>query len=224
MALRTLPADAPLAPVEAEGGRTMLVPRITVEEYADLMRTAGLDFEKGWELIDGHIRRVDKSGPGEDPNTVNPPHPFVVRRIARLSHRFDGTGCHLRHEADLILGDYDQPQPDAAVVRGEDTDYLASHPRVGDALCVIEVSDASESFDLNAKLRRYAAAGVGMYVVLRVRRRDCLVLTDPAADGYATRRTLSAGDVLSLPTVTAGVTVDVPLNDLLPPVGVTMPA
>ncbi len=216
MATLTLPEDAP-ADIAEVNGDVGMVPRITIEEYHDLMRVVGLDEEKGWELIDGLIRRVDKSGPGEAKTVINPLHAFVTGRLGRLMPRFDGTGCHIRIESPDRLGERDEPEPDAAIVRGNDTDYIARHPTAADTLCIIEASDSSESFDLNKKQRRYALAGVPVYVVLRLRRRNAIVLRQPEGDHYADRRELSIDAILSLPTAMEQTTVDTPLADLLPP-------
>ena len=216
MATLTLPQGAPLKAVGADDVGAALVPRITASEYLDLMDRVGLGGDNRWELVDGYIRRVDKSGPGEPRTTVNPLHNFVSRRLARLAPRFEPHGCHLRAEMDVALTDDDVPIPDASVVVGDEFRYLRAHPRPHEVLCVIEVADSSESFDLGDKLRHYAAAGIGTYVVLRLRAGSAVVLTEPSADGYATRRDLSIDDALSLPTAD-GTGVDVPLIDLLPP-------
>ena len=216
MATLTLPDDSPLNVAEIDGDVGM-IPRITVGEYHDLMRSVGLDEEKGWELIDGVIRRVDKSGPGEAKTVINPLHSFVTGRLADLRPRFRAHDCVLRVESPDRIGERDEPEPDAAIVVGSDVMYLTRHPTAAETLCVIEASDSSITFDLNKKLRRYATAGIRMYVVLRLRRGDAVVLTNPHADRYATRDELTVHDTLSLPTADPGVTIDVPLADLLPP-------
>ena len=216
MATLTLPKGAPLKAVGADDVGAALVPRITAAEYLDLMDRVGLGGDNRWELVDGYIRRVDKSGPGEPRTAVNPLHPYTTNGLVRAAARFDPHGCHLRIGSDVFLNDHDVPIPDASVVVGDEFRYLRAHPKPHEVLCVIEVADSSESFDLGDKLRRYAAAGIGTYVVLRLRAASAVVLTEPSADGYATRRDLSIDDALALPTA-AGASVDVPLRDLLPP-------
>ena len=211
-----LPEDGPLTTADRIEGPDTLVPRITAAEYYDLMDRVGLGGQNSWELIDGFIRRIDKSGPGQPRTTMDPLHHYAIDGLADLKPRFKPHGCYLRIEADVAIDDRTAPIPDGAIAVGDRSRYTTRHPTSADLLCVIEASYSSEPFDLNDKLRRYAAAGIPMYVVLRLRGRSAVVLSDPSGDGYATRRELAAGDTLSLPTA-AGAGVDVPLADLLPP-------
>jgi hypothetical protein len=98
---------------------------------------------------------------------------------------------------------------------GNRRDYRRRHPEPHETLCVIEVADSSEVTDLGDKAHRYAVAGMPMLVVIRVRKSDAVVLTEPTLDGFQQRVEVTLGSVLRLPTATDA-TVDVPLADLLP--------
>jgi Uma2 family endonuclease len=202
------------------GGPTTLVPRLTVPQYYDLMAQIGLGGQSQWELIDGYIRLIDRSGPDQQPTEMGPFHKYVCGMLSRHVLRFDGLGCHLDVQTDVLLDDDSAPIPDGAVVVGHPADYLSGHPTPEHTLCIIEVADSSLGFDLGEKLARYAAAGERMYVVIRVRERSAVVFTDPSGEGYRTSRELTEDDILRLPTATE-TTVDVPLADLLPPPSAT---
>ena len=190
---------------------------MTVGQYATPMETDPRGYENRWEFIDGHVRRINRGGPGFPSPDASPRHEYVCEGLVDLRPRFADTGSFLRGRADVVLDGRNQPVPDASVVHGSPLDYLRAHPTAADVLCVVEVADDSEASDLCDKLRLYARSDIPMYVVLRLRGRSAVVLTGPSGDGYANRRELSADDVLSLPTAAEGVTVDVPLSDLLPP-------
>jgi len=66
----------------------------------------------------------------------------------------------LRVEAPLDLGPAHEPVPDLALVAGRDDDYRHAHPTAAETALVIEVADSNPMFDLEAKARPYAAAGI----------------------------------------------------------------
>ncbi len=214
MAATTLQGERRFAVIEADWGPTM-VPRLTVDEYYELMDRIGMGGQNQWELIDGYIRLIDRSASGQSRNTMSPQHAYAVESLAELKPQFKARGCFLKVQTDVRLGDGSAPIPDASVVVGTLRDYQHQHPDPSETLCVIEVADSSLGFDLGEKLRRYAAAGERMYVVLNVRERSAIVFTQPSGEGYATRRDLAADDTLALPTAD-GPLVEVRVGDLLP--------
>ena len=213
MSTPTLHSEQRFAIAEADWGTT-ITPRLTVDEYYELMDRIGMGGQCEWELIDGYIRRIDR-GPNESKSTMNPRHSYAIQKLVRLAALFDGHGCFLRVQTDLAVDDRNAPVPDGSIVIGAEEDFLDRHPGPADTLCIIEVVDSSLKFDLGEKLRRYAAAGERMYVVLNVRERSAAVFTEPAGDAYATRRDLAADNTLALPTA-EGPPVEVRVADLLP--------
>ena len=226
----TLLADQPAAdtkaPAAAGVGRTtkptaaatpkpLLPHQISVEMYHRLMAEGVIGHSSYLELIDGVIVRNNK-GSAPDAMSKNPPHAFVMKRLAALCGRFDGTGGHLMLESPIVLSDRTEPEPDAAVIVGPDVNYLDANPTADQVLAVVEVADASLVTDLGTKRDRYAAAGIGTYLVLRLPTRDAVLFSDPADGVYNERRTLAADATVTLPTGD-GSGVEVALADVLPP-------
>jgi Uma2 family endonuclease len=60
----------------------------------------------------------------------------------------------------LLLPDYSGPQPDVAVLRPREDFYAEAHPKPGDVLLLIEVSDTTLRYDREVKLPLYALAGI----------------------------------------------------------------
>lgn len=83
-------------------------------------------------------------------------------------------GTRVRDNATAILGDFSEPQPDAALVidpacggqTGSSDGYATGPPEL-----IVEVASSSESIDLHAKRRDYEQAGVLEYVVVLLRQR-----------------------------------------------------
>ena len=139
--------------------------RFTVAEFHRLCDQLS---QRRLELIDGEVLEVIAKGSR---------HTGAVHRLARAltplldSHRDAGAvpGYELRIEAPLDLGEHQEPEPDLTVVTARSDAWLDAHPTAADTLLVIEVADASLSYDLDTKLRLYQRAGIDNYWVVDVR-------------------------------------------------------
>lgn len=109
------------------------------------------------------------------------------------------------------LDDLSMPQPDLALVASGG--YRDRRPT--DPFLVIEVSDRSLAFDLNTKLRRYAAAGVADYWVVDVAAGVVRVHRDPVGERYATVSAHARGERIAVARF-ADIVVDV--GELLGPI------
>jgi Uma2 family endonuclease len=96
----------------------------------------------------------------------SPQHFTVTRRSARTIERVLPPGWHVRTEGPVRIPDYDEPEPDIAVVRGEDGLYEKSHPGPGDIALIIEVAESSLSRDRGEKRDIYARAGIPAYWII----------------------------------------------------------
>lgn len=168
--------------------------RWTRREY-DRLVDAGLFHQRHVELIEGQI--FDMSPMGST-------HATVVKLVDVLLQAAYGSDYFTRVQMPLALGDYSEPEPDIAVVRGQVRDFVLEHPTT--ALLVVEVSDSTLEFDRQTKGSLYAMAGVAHYWVVNVRDRCLEVFGDPEADeharygwAYASKDALPADASISLP-------------------------
>ncbi|MCS7209827.1 MAG: Uma2 family endonuclease, partial [Fimbriimonadales bacterium] len=106
----------------------------------------------------------------------------------------------------LALGEYDEPFPDIAVVRGTPRDYLHTHPTT--ALLVVEIAEASLRTDRETKGSLYARAQVPEYWIVNLKERVVEVYREPEADAkavygasYRWREVLGVGAQVSLVSV-----------------------
>jgi Uma2 family endonuclease len=121
------------------------------------------------------------------------------------------SGCYLRIQSPLALGDRSEPEPDLAVVEGGPRDYRQAHPTT--ALLVVEVADQSLLHDRKRKLPTYSAAGIQEAWSLNLRERALEVYRDPQSGGYRSRAVLRSGDQVS---PVARPDVSLAIADLLP--------
>ena len=103
-------------------------------------------------------------------------------------------GWIVRTEAPIALDPESAPEPDVAVVRGSRADYRDAHP--ARPALVIEVAEASLSFDRTEKAGLYARAGIADYWIVNLVDRVVEIHRDPTPDAtapygwrYATRQT-----------------------------------
>jgi Uma2 family endonuclease len=141
--------------------------RWTREEYYRLA-------EQGWfqnqrvELIDGEIYLLSPQ---------SPQHFSSIERVRKLLEKVFGEAYWIRSQGPLLHGDYSEPEPDIAVVRGSIDDHDAQHPR--DSVLVVEVSKSSLRYDKQEKQFLYASMKIADYWILDLDNRQLIIYRDP---------------------------------------------
>jgi len=177
--------------------------RMTVDEYERIVE--GLD-DPRVELVDGYlVKRTD----------MNPTHVLVTERLRR---RLDGMvtkGWYVREEKPVRVPDFDEPQPDIAIVRGDPETYEDHHPGPADIALLIEVSESSLDRDRGRKRAEYARSGIPVYWIVNLVDRQVEVYSNPGPDGYASRVDHRPGQ--EVPVVLADVEIGrIDVSGLLP--------
>ncbi len=162
----------------------------TVRECRALTE-AGLLTPGRYELIEGEI--LAKMGQGRL-------HIYVVTRIIAALAALFGMDA-VQSQAQIGIGErdeYNDPEPDVAVVRGTLRDYLDRDPDPAlDVLLAVEAANTTLQGDTTTKARLYARHGVPEYWVVAIPRRQLIVYRQPTADGYADVRTYSDSDAVA---------------------------
>jgi Uma2 family endonuclease len=146
-----------------------------------------------YELLFGDL--VKKMG-------MNEPHAGVLLLLDAMLRTIFGVGYFIRAQLPFIADDESEPEPDFAVITGTLRDAFAGHP--SQAILIVEVSDATLSYDLGAKSSLYAQAGVEDYWVVdiphrlvHVHRRPIASASLPNGYGYQTITRLTETDSIS---------------------------
>jgi Uma2 family endonuclease len=183
--------------------------RFSVDEYHKLIEIGILTEDDNLELLEGYL--VHKM-------SRNPPHDATIQKAMKRLFRILSPNWDLRVQSAITVTT-SEPEPDLAVVRGDENSYLTRHPGPADTGLVIEVADATLAGDRIDKGRIYARAGIACYWIVNLVDRQVEVYTAPsgpaASPAYAQRQDLHSGDDISL-TLDGVVAANIPVRELLP--------
>ncbi len=158
--------------------------RINVHEYERIFAARAIETE-GVELIDGYlVKKVGK----------NPPHSWSTKALLKALERLLIPGWTWRLEQPVRIPEYDEPEPDIAIVRGSDNDYKYRTPVPADVALLVEVSESILDRDRGEKLSAYASRGIPVYWIVNLVDGQVEVYTGPGPAGYQSRRIFSPGD------------------------------
>ena len=162
--------------------------RFSVAEYHRLIDLGILTEDDDLELLEGYL--VHKMA-------RNPPHDVAIQKTNKRLVRLVVPGWDVRCQSAITL-DKSEPGPDFAIVRGDESAYLARHPGPADIGLVIEVADSTLPGDRDDKGRIYAHAGIPIYWIVNVRDRWVEVYSVPSGDTYGTRVDFGVGQAIPL--------------------------
>jgi Uma2 family endonuclease len=167
--------------------------RMTVDEYE---RIGGMLDDDRVELIDGYL--VKKMG-------KNPPHIWSVTTTLKILAGLLPPEWTWRKEDPIRIPEFDEPEPDLAVVRGSDDDCKVRIPVPADVALVIESSETTLAHDQGPKLLAYARGAIPVYSIINLVDNRVEVYTNPSLDGYQSRVDFKPGQ--DVPVVIDGVAI-----------------
>ena len=163
----------------------MRLHRMTVDEYERLVKTGVLD-DQPIELINGFL--VKKMG-------KEPCHVIASEATRDALLPLIPQGWRLTIEAPVRIPDFDEPEPDLAIVRGTREQYVDHHPGPSDIGLLIEVADTTLDRDGGEKQLGYARGNVPVYWIVNLVDGQLEIYTDPTPTGYRERRVLGPNDL-----------------------------
>ncbi len=179
--------------------------RMNVFEYERLVSSGALD-DPRIELIDGYlVRKMGK----------NPPHVWSVDATELGLHTVLAARWLIRRESPVRIPEFDEPEPDVAVVKGTRLDYKSRHPEPGDIALLVEVAEPSLDRDRGEKLRAYARCEIPVYWIVNLIDARLEVYSNPAEGGYHARQVYARGT--QVPVILDGIEHgSLRVDDLLP--------
>ena len=159
--------------------------RITVDEYERIIEAGALEDPGRVELIDGEM--VDKMG-------KNAEHSYTTKEVLKALDSRLPAGWTSQKEEPVRIPDYDEPEPDVAIVRGTDADYEHRIPTAADVALLVEVSDTTLTQDRGKKLLVYAKGKIPVYWIVNLVNRQVEVYSRPGKNGYRSHKVFASGE------------------------------
>ncbi|HWG45667.1 MAG TPA: Uma2 family endonuclease [Gemmataceae bacterium] len=182
--------------------------RFSVAEYHKLIEIGILTEDDNLELLEGYL--VHKM-------SRNPPHDATIQKIMKKLFRLLPPDWDLRVQSAITVTT-SEPEPDLAIVRGDENTYLTRHPGPADLGLVIEIADTTLAGDRADKGRIYARADITCYWIVNIVDRQVEVYTIPsgptASPTYAQRQDFRMGDDVAL-TLDGNVAANIAVRELL---------
>lgn len=133
--------------------------RFTIDEYNRLAELGFFHEDDRVELIRGEI--IPMAAKGTLHST------FSRRLIRELSKLIANLGT-LQSQDPISIRPDSEPEPDIAILKNKDDDYLNSHPTPQDVLLLIEIADSTLKYDQEIKLPLYAQGGISDYWIFNL--------------------------------------------------------
>jgi Uma2 family endonuclease len=177
--------------------------RFSVDEYERMLEVLE---DASVELINGYV--VNKMGKKSG-------HVWSVGAVRKMLSALLPSGWFWRKEDPVRIPEFDEPEPDIAVVRGSEDDYRKRHPEPAEIALIVEVSETTLDRDRGPKLIAYASGRIPVYWIINLVDDQVEVYTDPSPEGYQSRTLLKRGE--EVPVVIQGSEVGrIPVSALLP--------
>ena len=160
--------------------------RWTVAEYHRMAEVGLLHEDSRVELIDGEIIEMAPIG------SEHAGHNNYL--MSCLAHRLYGKAV-VAGQNPVILGGYEEPQPDIALLRWRNDYYRTAHPHAEDVLLIIEISDSTLRYDHDVKIPLYAKNGIPEVWLLDIQNRQLEIQREPINGVYQQRDCRRAGQI-----------------------------
>lgn len=169
----------------------------TIDEYHRMI-AAGILSDRKVELLKGEI--VEMPPEGE-------PHAYCSHEASEYLTQLLGKRATIRQAKPITLPNDSEPEPDVAIVQRLGRDYREHHPYPENIFWLIEYANSSLEKDLEKKSQIYAEVGIPEYWVVNLKKLHLVVFREPLDGEYATKLTLTAGEIkpLAFPDISVSV-------------------
>ncbi len=162
--------------------------RFRVDEFRKMVEVGILPEEHGWEIIDGYV--IDKMSIGSK-------HTSTVKRLNRKFNKMFGDDLVISIQDPIHLDDFNEPEPDLALLKPRPDFYSESHPLPTDVLLLIEVSDSTLEYDREIKKMLYAEAEIAEFWLVNLKDNTIEIYSSPKNGKYRLARIVESGEMIN---------------------------
>ena len=173
--------------VEVERVSKVTPKRFRVEDFRKMTEAGILPEESGWEIIDGYL--MDKMSIGSK-------HASTVKRLNRKLTRLFEDEVIISVQDPIHIDEFNQPEPDIALLKPREDFYAESHPSPQDVLLLIEVSNSTIEYDRDIKKTLYARTGIVEFWIVNLPDETVECYSQPKNGNYRLARILEKGEIV----------------------------
>lgn len=149
--------------------------KFCTDEVYKMVEIGILPEESGWELIHGEIiHRM----------SIGSKHAGMVKKLSEMLRDLTRNQAIVSVQDPIHIDEFNEPEPDIALLKRRNDFYTESHPRPADVLLLIEVSDSSVEYDREIKKTLYAEAGISEFWLLNLPQGIIETYSNPANGIY----------------------------------------
>ena len=197
------------APTTAKG-RGWRPYRLSVRQYLRMIEARVIPPNARVELMGGIL--VEQMTKGDY-------HNYVIMTLPEACRVVVPPPWLVVNEISLRLGPRSRPEPDVMILQGPTSRYKAQPPAARDVALIVEVAESSYPDDRSRKWRHYASAGIPIYWIINLSKRQVEVFRDPVGAGVQAAYQTSEifGEDAAVPVLIAGLEVGrISVRDILP--------
>ena len=161
--------------------------RFSVGEFQKMTEAGILPEVSGLEIVDGYL--IEKM-------SIGTKHASTVKKLNRNLGLLLGAETIISVQDPIHLDEFNEPEPDIALLKPREDFYAESHPTAADVLLLIEVSDSTLEYDREIKKTLYAEAGIGEFWIVNLRENTLEIYTAPKNGTYRLARILETGETV----------------------------
>ncbi len=162
------------------------------DEIHKMIKVGILPEESGWELIRGEIvRRM----------SIGSKHVGTVIKAGKLFERKVGEFVLVSTQNPIHLDEYNEPEPDIALLKPREDFYTESLPIPTDVLLLVEVSDSTVEYDREFKKTLYAEAGIAEFWLINLKKNTIECYSSPKDGNYRLAKILEKGETIKSETI-----------------------
>lgn len=178
--------------VELEKVSRVAPKRFRVEDFRKMTEIGILPEESGWEIIDGYL--IDKMSIGSN-------HAGTVNILNRAFTILLGKEAIVSVQNPVHIDDYNEPEPDIALLKPREDFYTKSLPEPKDVLLLVEVSDSTVEYDREIKKTIYAEVGIAEFWLVNLKEDTIECYSQPKNGNYRLAQIFETGETLQSKTI-----------------------
>lgn len=127
--------------------------------------------------------------------SIGKKHAGTVNKLNQLLIMMLGREVVVAVQNPIHIDDFNEPEPDFALLKPREDFYSESHPLPDDILLLIEVSDSTLNYDREIKKTLYAEAGVVEFWLVNLTENTIECYSSPKNGNYRLVKIVGAGEV-----------------------------